>query len=126
THSVFLVFLLCDLPSTLLFIVPHPPLFFTLSLHDALPISQSCFNGRPPKCRVGNEVCGHAQRSQASALMHIKISCAHSKLTTPSVDRDVWGLQGRVCIVLQLLDIARRSSAGDVYTGDGCVLHCID
>src|SRR5699024_12575461 len=86
----------------------------------------SCFNGRPPKCRVGNEVCGHAQRSQASALMHIKISCAHSKLTTPSVVRDVWGLQGRVGMVLQHLDKASRTSEGDVYTGDDCVMNRLD
>src|SRR5699024_6906431 len=58
--------------------------------------------------------------------MHIKISCAHSKLTTPSVVRDVWGLQGRVGMVLQHLDKASRPSEGDVYTGDVCVLTCMD
>src|SRR5699024_12667481 len=58
--------------------------------------------------------------------MHIKISCAHSKLTTPSVVRDVWGLQGRVGMVLQHLDKASRPSDGDVYTGDVSVLNCLD
>src|SRR5699024_5882079 len=58
--------------------------------------------------------------------MHIKISCAHSKLTTPSVVRDDWGLQGRVGMVLQHLDKASRPPEGDVYTVDVCVLTCLD